>query len=133
GRVPLGDGVEQGKVRLGPLLAELLRDVGRPDDRDGDAGRHEALPPPFGAEIARTTSPSFASTLTSLPSRTSPARSFAVSGSTTIRWIVRFSGRAPKVGSNPFAASRERAAGVAERWTRRSSRRKVTWASWRST
>src|SRR5208282_4319925 len=131
--VTFRDRIEQREVRGRALLSELFRDLRGSDHGDGDRGRHVALPPDLGEDRVRTTSPFFASTLTSLPSWTSPARSFAVSGSTTIRWIVRLSGRAPNVGSNPAMASSERAAGVAESRTRRSSRRAVTWASWRST
>ena len=82
---------------------------------------------------SKTSSPSSASTRIVSPSSNSPSSSRSASGFSTMRWIARFSGRAPYVGSHPASATTSFAASVSSSARERSASRSRSRASWSST
>ena len=100
--LPFPDEVVEGNVAGRASLAQFLPELGRAQDRN-DRGQWRFTYPlfagPFGVELVSWISPPFTPTVIVDPSRNSPARRRVVRGSTTIRWIVRRSGRAPNWGS----------------------------------
>ncbi len=99
-----------------------LKPCGRPSSSTTTPS--SARRPSMTDSVNRPVSPSLP------PSRSS--RNSAI-GSSTRLWIARFSGLAPKAGSQPSSASRRRAASSAASARPRSARRSLTRASWIST